>query len=91
MRQQRLPTGTIAVAPVLTSGTQPLPAAVLDLDPGGHVASPDGTDLHLCGIGPIATQMPQVTDVPLTAAWRRSPGNGDPVRLSYGSGAVGLP
>jgi len=31
------------------------------------------------------------TSIPLTAAWRRSPGNGDPVRLSYGSGSVGLP
>src|ERR1035441_8387854 len=60
MRQQRLPPGLIAVAPLRARSSQPLPATVLDLYPGSGGPLGEEADLHLGGVRPVPSEMPQV-------------------------------
>ena len=56
-RQSRQPTGSVA-----PTSPEPLPAAVLDLDPGGRRSAGDEADLDVGRVAAIAVEMPRVAE-----------------------------
>lgn len=62
VRQQGRPATVIPVAPRFAAGTEPFPAAVLDLHPGRRVAAGDEADLDLGCIATIAVEVPRVAE-----------------------------
>ncbi len=60
MRQQALPACVVPGPPELGRFAKPLPASVLDLDPGRDRAPGNEADVNLGGTTPVEPEVPQV-------------------------------
>src|SRR5262245_2272426 len=84
VRQERRPAAAVPVPLLLPAQSQPLPAAMLDLDPCPRCPRVDEPDLDLRRVRAIATEMPQIAQ-----ARRRLPDRDlAPVVLLAGLGAL---
>src|SRR4029079_15934278 len=62
VRQQRRPAAAIPVPLLLTAAPEPLPAAMLDLKAGRDVVGSEEPNLDLGRVGPVASEVPEVTE-----------------------------
>src|SRR6516165_10468259 len=62
MGDQRLPPGAVALSPGFRSGSEALPALVLDLDHCAVVPAGAEPDPHVSGIVGLAAQIPRVAE-----------------------------